>query len=218
MKFELSNTVSRIDTSAGKVDGVTLSSGVILATHMVLLTAGVRPNTELARNSGIACDRGIIVDQKLSCDCDSVYALGECCQIENQLFGLVAPVYQQAAVLAQQLTQQGNQRYVHRDTAVQLKVAGVTVSSGGLLPFPEHAKSQILVDRKNHVYRRLVFDKTRLIGFVLIGDAQHKASYESSLDSGGTISGADSNYMFAAKPSMNTSIIPNKQFSKVLEG
>ncbi len=207
MEFNLGITVSSIEANSGKVTGVTLDSGEKLAANMVLLTTGVIPNTELARRSGIACDKGIIVDQKLATDCAGVFALGECCQIAKQVFGLVAPVYQQAAVLAQQLTSQGNQVYEHREATTQLKVAGITVASGGLLPFPEHAKSQILTDRKNNVYRRLVFDKTRLIGFVLIGNAQHKSRYESSLDSGERLAGENSSYMFAATPSMHESDI-----------
>ena len=71
---------------------------------MVVISAGIRPNVELAIDAGLTVERGIVVTDELRCPGDPhVYAVGECAQHRGQLYGLVAPLWEQAKVLADRL-------------------------------------------------------------------------------------------------------------------
>jgi nitrite reductase (NADH) large subunit len=108
--------------------------------------------------------------------------------LEAQLFGLVAPIYQQAKVLANVLAGDGDSTYTHSDSLTRLKVSGVTVVSAGELPFAESCQSQSIYDRQSGVYRRLVFNGSRLVGFIMIGASDHSSWYEKLMDESNSLS------------------------------
>ncbi|MGB6052264.1 MAG: FAD-dependent oxidoreductase, partial [Rhodococcus sp. (in: high G+C Gram-positive bacteria)] len=92
-------------TESGSVAGVEFNDGTWLAADMIVVTAGIRPNVEFARGGGLVIERGIVVDDQLRCEDEgSIYAVGECCQHRGEVYGLVAPLWEQAAVLADHLT------------------------------------------------------------------------------------------------------------------
>lgn len=177
MTFQSSTTASKLTVEENAVVAVELDSGETLDADMVLVTAGILPNSTLAKEAGVPCNRGILVNPQLRTGTPNIYALGECCELEKQLFGLVAPIYQQARVLANILTGDSDSAYVHRDCPTQLKVSGVTVVSAGELPFPESCQSQIVHDKESGVYRRLIFDNSKLTGFIMIGASDHSSWY-----------------------------------------
>ena len=49
-------------------------------------------------------NKGIIVNDTLATEVPGVYAFGECAEHAGQTYGIVAPVWEQAAVLADVLT------------------------------------------------------------------------------------------------------------------
>ena len=72
---------------------------------MVVVAAGIRPNAELAAARGLDVERGIVVDDQMrSVDDPDIYAVGECAQHRGEVYGLVAPLWEQAKVLADHLT------------------------------------------------------------------------------------------------------------------
>src|SRR5690606_9789487 len=102
--------------------------------QLVLFAAGITPNAELAAMAGIDCDRGILVNNRLATSDSSVHALGECCQLGDTTFGLVAPVWEQAAVLAAQLCGDERAVYHYKETPTQLKVSGIELFSSITVP------------------------------------------------------------------------------------
>ena len=100
---------------------------------MLVVAAGIRPNTDLAvaqrlRRSSAA----IVVDDQLRTDDPDVYAVGECAQHRGEVYGLVAPLWEQAVVLADVLTGTDPDAEYHGSrTATKLKVAGVDVAVDG---------------------------------------------------------------------------------------
>jgi nitrite reductase (NADH) large subunit len=86
----------------------------------------------------------------------SIYAVGECVQHRGSLFGLVAPLYEQAAVCATHLAEFGIGRYIQKATATTLKVSGVNLFSAGDF---SGANAEALVLRDT----RLVFIKDCLL-------------------------------------------------------
>ena len=83
--------------------------------------------------SGFTVERAIVVDDQMRTDDPDVYAVGECAQHRGQVYGLVAPLWEQAKVLADHLTGHNLESAYHGSrTATKLKVAGVDVASMGI--------------------------------------------------------------------------------------
>ncbi len=165
--------------------GVSLSDRRALEASLVLFAAGIQPNTELARQAGIVCKKGILVDERLQTEVPDIYALGECCQIGEQTFGLVAPVWRQAEVLAANLTGNNEARYRHREAPTRLKVSGIDLFSAGETDGDQH---QLTVDRQAGVYRRLILRDNKIVGAILLGDRTGSAWYGELIDNGTDIS------------------------------
>jgi nitrite reductase (NADH) large subunit len=95
------------------------------------MTTGVRPAITLAQASGIPCARGIVVDGQLRSAVAGVSALGECCEIAGQTWGLVAPCLQQAEILAARLLGTPEADFHWQAGGLRLKVTGIDLFSAG---------------------------------------------------------------------------------------
>lgn len=186
--FRLGTAPAEVHSIDGTVSSIALTSGEVLPADLLLVATGIDPNLALAREAGVPCDKGILVDQFLQTRLPDVYALGECCQFEGQLFGLVAPVYQQAATLAAHLCRPAFATgFRHQDSPVHLKISGIHMVSAGQLPFPADSESQVISDPANGIYRRLVFADGRLTGFLLVGNKSSFAWYQDLLETGADV-------------------------------
>lgn len=153
------------------------ADGSALETDLVLFSAGIRPYDQLARSSGLVVgERGGIAinDQCQTSDAD-IYAIGECALWQQKIFGLVAPGYQMARVVADQLVnqQRATLTFSGADMSTKLKLLGVEVGSIG----DAHAKtpgamSYLFTDPKAGHYKKLVVSPNgkKLLGAVLVGD------------------------------------------------
>jgi nitrite reductase (NADH) large subunit len=151
---------------------------------MVVAACGVRPRVDLALASGLPVNRGIVVNDMLATEVPRVYAIGECAEHNGRTYGLVAPVWDQAAVLAEVLSgKQPPSRYHGSKLHARLKVAGVDVASMGLLE-PEletDAVLQVVEDRRG-AYRKLIVRGGRLVGAMLVGDTRAAAALVQAFD------------------------------------
>jgi nitrite reductase (NADH) large subunit len=170
-----------------RVRGVQLDDGGFAPADLVVVSAGIRPNAALAKAAGLDVARGIVVGDTLQTSDPAIYAVGECVEFEGQLFGLVAPIWDQCRALAQTLAGDGALRFACSDTGVKLKVSGCEVYSAGL--FAGHDRSEDIVyrDAALGIYKRLVLDNDRLVGAVLFGDAADGPWYLSLIKSGESI-------------------------------
>lgn len=155
-----------------RAEALLLADGRVLAADTVIFSVGVRPRADVAVVSGIEVERGVVVDDQLATSGPGVYAIGECAQYDGVTVGLVAPCWDQAAVVADVLAgTDPSARYVPAPVYTRLKVAGTHVTSiGELEPVPGDEVLEIL-ERSRGVYRRLVLRDDRLVGAVLVGDA-----------------------------------------------
>jgi len=121
-------------------------------------------------------DKAILVNDTLQTFDPRVYAVGECVQHRGALFGLVAPLYDQAKVCANHLAEMGISRYIQKPTATTLKVSGVALFSAG--DFNHEAADKLIYrDPARGVYKKLCVADGRLVGAVLYGDTQDGAWY-----------------------------------------
>ncbi|GAB5451275.1 MAG: hypothetical protein Hals2KO_16030 [Halioglobus sp.] len=158
-------------TGDGAPPVLELDDGSRVESDLLVMATGIVPRIELAQPV-LACDRGILVDAQLRTSEPLIYALGECCQLGNQTFGLVAPVREQADVLAHTLcslnTTVAGPVFSPRETPVQLKISGIDIFRAGEID--GDAESIVLQDPANGIYRRLALRNNRLVGALLIGD------------------------------------------------
>ena len=170
-----------------KVRGVWLLDHPLLDCDMVVVAAGIRPNVDLAVTSGFTVERAIVVDDYMrTTDDPDVYAVGECVQHRGEVYGLVAPLWEQAVVLAAQVTgTDTTAAYFGSRTATKLKVAGVDVASMGVQG-PERDTDEHIVfsEPKRGVYKSLVIRDEKLIGATMLGDTSKVAFLMQAFDRG----------------------------------
>ena len=119
--FHLEKMTTRVLGDAS-VSGLAFKDGSTLDCDMVVISAGIRPNVALAKQAGITVERGIVVNDDLSCSNDAdIYALGECAQHRGQVYGLVAPVWEQAQSLAERLTNH-NPQAIYQGSQIATKL------------------------------------------------------------------------------------------------
>ncbi len=157
-----------------EITDLRFSDDSMLATDILVISAGIRPRDELARKCGLAVGRrgGIVVNDRLKTIDDSIYAIGEAALHDGIVYGLVAPGYAMAEVVASQIV--GNETAVFSgfDTATKLKLIGVDVASFGD-PFDGDGSVPIVYnDRLKGIYKKInvAKDGSRLLGGVLVGD------------------------------------------------
>lgn len=152
----------------GWVTGVILRDGRCLPADLVVVATGITPEISLARAAHLECDRAITVDGEMRTSARDVFALGECCQFEGHTYGLVAPIWRQARVLARVLRGEPG-RYCEQPVATQLKISGISLFSCGEIDAPD-ADVLEYQDPELGDYRKLWSRGGKLVGAVLYGD------------------------------------------------
>lgn len=152
------------------VTGVQLADGRVLDADLVVMAVGIRPNAALARSAGLAVKRGVIVDDLLRTDDPDIYAVGECVEHRGQCYGLVAPLYEMAKVLAATLAGDATPGYSGSVTATKLKVTGVDLFSAGDFSEGDENDEVVLRDPARGIYKRVILRNGQIVGAVLYGD------------------------------------------------
>jgi nitrite reductase (NADH) large subunit len=178
---------THIRSTNGALTGIVFADGTEIACDMLVVSAGIRPNVGLAQRAGLTVERAIVVDDHMrSIDDDNVYVVGECAQHRGQVYGLVAPLWEQAAVLADHLTGTDTGAAYHGSRmATKLKVAGVDVASMGLKG-PEQPDDEFVQfsEPKHGIYKTIVVRDGKLVGATLVGDVRKVAFLMQAFDRG----------------------------------
>jgi nitrite reductase (NADH) large subunit len=146
-----------------------------LAVDLVVFSAGIRPRDDLARSAGLEVGErgGVVVDEACRTSDPRIFAIGECALAQGRTWGLVAPGYQMARVVADRLLG-GDTVFEGADLSTKLKLMGIDVASfGDAFGATPGAESIVFSDAVSNVYKRLVVDSTgtRVLGGMLVGDA-----------------------------------------------
>lgn len=172
----------------GHVQGVEFIDGESVGADLVVIAAGIRPNAELARKAGVEVNRGIVVTDHMETSDPNIFAVGECTEHRGVCYGLVAPLYEQARVLAATLT--GNKGPIFEGSipAAKLKIMGVDVFSAGDYTDSPDSESIRFEDSSLGIYKKLVLKDNKLTGVVLVGDVEDSARYMEWLRTGEDLS------------------------------
>ncbi|MEV4706229.1 nitrite reductase large subunit NirB [Actinoplanes sp. NPDC049316] len=169
------------------VTGMKLADGRTIPCDVVVVAAGIRANADVAQASGLPVERGIVVDDQMRVQGEAdIYAVGECAQHRGETYGLVAPLWDQAKVLADHITGRDPHAAYHGSRiATKLKVAGVDVAAMGVQA-AERDDDETLVfsEPRKGVYKSIVIRDGRLVGATLVGDVRKYAFLMQAFDRG----------------------------------
>jgi rubredoxin-NAD+ reductase len=163
----------RFGTSAQRVDKaaagytLTLADGSTMETDLVLSAVGLRPRTQLARDANITVNRGIVVDEQLRSSDPSIYALGDCAEIEGKVQPFILPIMHAGRTLARVLNGE--------DTAVKFPAMPVVVKTPAypiaVSPVARDAVGRWQEMASGQGVKMGFFDaQNNLTGFVLTGE------------------------------------------------
>jgi nitrite reductase (NADH) large subunit len=154
-----------------RAEGVLLADGREIPADLVVLAIGIRPNIELAKKAGLEVNRGIVVTDDMCTNDKSIFAVGECVEHRGQVFGLVAPLWDQARACAARLAGDETAIFASRALSTSLKITGIDVFSAGALMAADEADDEItLKDDSRGIYKKVVLREGKLVGTVLYGD------------------------------------------------
>jgi NAD(P)H-dependent nitrite reductase small subunit len=90
----------------GGVEGLLFNDGTSLPVEMVIVSAGIRPRDELARECKLTVGErgGVTVNDRLETSDPRIFAIGEVALHSGMVYGLVAPGYEMAEIVAANLT------------------------------------------------------------------------------------------------------------------
>ncbi|MGE3301150.1 MAG: nitrite reductase large subunit NirB, partial [Arcobacter sp.] len=176
IEFKLNTTVTQID-GKNEVEIVKFSDGSVVESNIVVFATGIIPNKSLAIEAGIEVNKGIVVNDFLQTSDENIFAIGECVEHKGNTYGLVAPLYEQAKVLAKHLAQVKTEGYNGSTLSTRLKISGVDLFSAGDYLGDETTEDLILLDEKVGIYKKLVIYNNKIIGMVLYGDTADASWY-----------------------------------------
>jgi nitrite reductase (NADH) large subunit len=158
-----------------KIEALRFNDDTSLNIDMMVISAGIRPRDELAKLAGLHTGTrgGIVVNERMQTSDECIFAIGECALYEGMIYGLVAPGYEMADIVASYLTG-GEKGFYGYDMSTKLKLIGVDVASFGdaFITEPD-CRTIVFEDTHKGVYKRINIsnDGKYLLGGILIGDA-----------------------------------------------
>ena len=171
MKFLLEKNTSEI-VGEKRVERLKFTDGEELECDLVVMAVGIKPNIELASEAGLTTNRGVLVNDYLQTNIPHIYAVGECAEHNGIAYGLVAPLFEQAKVLANAICGLEASPYQGSVVSTQLKVSGVEVFSAGEFIEGGEKKALRIYDEQDGLYKKMVFNGKKIVGAVLFGDSR----------------------------------------------
>ncbi|WP_028399342.1 nitrite reductase large subunit NirB [Ectobacillus panaciterrae] len=169
MKFLMEKQTAEI-LGDERVTGIRFNDGTETPCDLVVMAVGIRPNKQLAQECALHINRGIVVNDYMQTSDSCIYAVGECAEHNNNVYGLVAPLYEQAAVLADYLCSIKTDGYKGSVLSTQLKVSGCDLFSAGQIYEDEATRAIRVHDEIAGMYKKVLVRGNKIAGIVLYGN------------------------------------------------
>ena len=156
-----------------RAEYIMLGNGEEILADTVIVCTGVRANTQLPAAIGLSHNRGVIVDDQMRTSDPDIYAIGECAEHNEHVYGLVGPGYEQTSIAVGDISGDIGNMYLGSTPTTKLKVVGADVFSIGDFESIEQQpgiKSYIFKDAEQDVYRRLLISRGKLVAALGVGD------------------------------------------------
>lgn len=185
IRVVLNNGVQEI-VGGTHVEGVRLRNGRCIDCDTLIIATGVRASVKLAVDAGLRVGKGIQVNDFLQTIDPNIYAIGECCEHREQVYGLLTPGLEQAGVAAHNIAHKKTAKYHGSLSLTQLKVVGCPVFSAGVVADMERAsvhRSVVYENASLGIYRKLVFCHRQLVGVIALGDVRDTFLLQHAIES-----------------------------------
>jgi nitrite reductase (NADH) large subunit len=168
----------------GSITGLQFKDGSTLDCDLLVVAAGIRPNVALAKSAGLEIKRGIVVNDGMATSDPSICAVGECAEHRGMVYGLVAPLWEQTAVLADRLTGRVEDKvYEGSRTSTKLKVMGVDLAVMGEKQGRDADDEVVTFSEPGRgVYHKLIVRDGKLAGAILLGDTSAAPALQQLFD------------------------------------
>jgi nitrite reductase (NADH) large subunit len=182
VQLRCETTLLEVSARRGRVCAVALDNDERLPCQLLLVAVGVRPNTDLARQAGVKVRQGALVDRRMRTTALGVFAAGDVAEapsIDGSRSTVLANwlnAIQQGCVAGYNLVGQ-SRLYPGAVRANALRLWDLSVISLGLV----NGQGEWFRDEKAFVYRRLVTQGQRLVGFQQVGGKSRDVGVLSAL-------------------------------------
>lgn len=171
VKWHFNKTLDSIEHSDGRLRAI-MSDGDAFETDLVLSAAGLVANTQLAEKTGLGVNRGIITDRLMQTTEQDIYAIGDCAEVEGQVFAYIEPIRRQAETIAAKLRGE-DKPFSTLPPLVRVKTPSFPLT---ICP-PRREEAPTIIQQPAEQGRVDYLVDDQLVGFVLSGaQASHGAN------------------------------------------
>lgn len=167
----------------GKVQSLTLNSGLELPAQAVVFSVGVKANVEFLAGTTLGDPDGILVDRSLRTADPHIFAAGDCTRPHHLLTSGQWPYHIWPAAVDQGRVAGANMTGAYRVypgllPQNSLSLRGFKIISGGLGPHDTQDCDLVTeLDQPRGHYRRLVYREGRLVGLTFVGQVADAGIY-----------------------------------------
>lgn len=167
VRWHFGSTAQSIDAHNDAIR-ITLANGGTIETDAVLSAVGLRPRIQLAQNANIKTGLGIQVNRQLQTNIESIYAIGDCAEIEGLVLPYVLPIMHAARTLAPVLLgQPATLQYPAMPVTVKTPTYPIVVSP----PAKAAEGSWNITEVTGGMQCHFETSDGQLLGFALLGSA-----------------------------------------------
>lgn len=169
ISFVMGTYITELLGSTAGVAEALFKDGTSISTDAVFFNCGIRPNADLARAAGLTFNKGVAINERLQTSDPDIYACGECIEFKGRIWGLVAPVYEQARTLAAVLCGESVTYAPAPPVPTHLKSDIPVVSMGKFRP-DANEEVTLFADPASATFKQLIIRDNTLVGAVLVGE------------------------------------------------
>ena len=184
IKVRLNQPVKEVVSDEHGIVFIVLGDKSVIQCDTVIVSAGIKPNIDLARNAHLSVGRGIRVNDAMRTSDPDIYAIGECCEHRERIYGLVAPGYEQAEVAAHAICR-GKSKYEGSTATTSLKVLDKNIFSMGQVNeqgYHPEIKELVYLNNEQGIYRKIVIKNSLLTGAIAIGNWREQGRIQSLIE------------------------------------
>jgi len=158
-----------------QTEGVILDSGENIPCNLVVMAIGVLPRAELAIGTEIKVNRGILVDRLMTTNYPNVYACGDVAEAYDFVYDAnrVTPIWPNAYIGGRVAgyNMAGVRTEYPGGTAMNsLNYFGLNIATAGAVIPPPDKNWQVLSQRNDGVYKKIILSGDLVMGMVFVGD------------------------------------------------
>jgi rubredoxin---NAD+ reductase len=171
VEWHFHSTLDSIEHSDTRLRAI-MSNGDAFDTDLVLSAAGLVANTQLGEKTGLGVNRGIITDRLMQTTEQDIYAIGDCAEVEGQVFAYIEPIRRQAETIAAKLRGE-DKPFSTLPPLVRVKTPSFPLT---ICP-PKREEAPTIIQQPAEQGRVDYLVDDQLVGFVLSGpQASHGAN------------------------------------------